>query len=209
MIEADFLSAELSAVPAFKAKDVGLDRLFIGAYGHDDRVCAYPQLTALFASEDTENTSLVILADKEETGSDGNTGMSADIMLDIIDAISHALGAMPARVRANSKCFSADVCAAYDPNFAEVYERRNSAMISCGTAIMKFTGSRGKSSTNVAITNMTSIPYTIRPEGQNQAKLNPFQTIWYSVPNDKQTFDVEVLNMFCSKDGHPVVGLVY
>ena len=68
---------------------------------------------------------------------------------------------------------------------------------------------RGKSSTNVAITNMTSIPYTIRPEGQNQAKLNPFQTIWYSVPNDKQTFDVEVLNMFCSKDGHPVVGLVY
>ena len=68
---------------------------------------------------------------------------------------------------------------------------------------------RGKSSTNVAITNMTSIPYTIRPEGQNQAKLNPFQTIWYSVPNDKQTFDVEVLNMFCSKDGHPVVRLVY
>ena len=68
---------------------------------------------------------------------------------------------------------------------------------------------RGKSSTNVAITNMTSIPYTIHPEGQNQARLNPFQTIWYSVPNDKQTFDVEVLNMFCSKDGHPVVGLVY
>ena len=68
---------------------------------------------------------------------------------------------------------------------------------------------RGKSAINVAITNVTSIPYTIRPEGQNQAKLNPFQTIWYSVPNDKQTFDVEVLNMFCSKDGHPVVGLVY
>ena len=150
MTEADFLSAELSAVPAFKAKDVGLDRLFIGAYGHDDRVCAYPQLTALFASKDTENSSLIILADKEETGSDGNTGMSADIMLDLIDAISHEMGAMPARVRANSKCLSADVCAAFDPNFAEVYERRNSAMISCGTAIMKFTGSRGKSSTNDA-----------------------------------------------------------
>ena len=148
MVEADFLSAELSAVPSFKAKDVGFDRMFIGSYGHDDRVCAYPQLTALFASKDTQNTTMIILADKEETGSDGNTGMSADVMLDLIDAICHAVGAHPARVRAASKCLSADVCAAFDPNFAEVYERRNSAFISHGTAVMKFTGSRGKSGTN-------------------------------------------------------------
>lgn len=150
MTEADFLSAELSAVPAFKARDVGFDRLFIGAYGHDDRVCAYPELTALFASEDTVNSSLVILADKEETGSDGNTGMSADIMLDLIDEISRAFGASPARVRAASKCLSADVTAAYDPNFAEVYEKKNSSFVSCGTAVCKFTGARGKSSTNDA-----------------------------------------------------------
>ncbi len=150
MIEADFLSAELSAVPAFKARDVGFDRLFIGAYGHDDRVCAYPEMTALFASTDTVNSSLVILADKEETGSDGNTGMSADVMLDLIDEISHALGVSAARVRAASKCLSADVTAAYDPNFSEVYEKRNSAFVSHGTAICKFTGSRGKSGTNDA-----------------------------------------------------------
>ena len=150
MIEADFLSAELSAVPAFKARDVGFDRLFIGSYGHDDRVCAYPEMTALFASTDTVNSSLVILADKEETGSDGNTGMSADVMLDLIDEISHALGVSAARVRAASKCLSADVTAAYDPNFSEVYEKRNSAFVSHGTAICKFTGSRGKSGTNDA-----------------------------------------------------------
>lgn len=150
MIEEDFLSAELSAVPAFKAKDVGLDRVFIGSYGHDDRVCAYPQMTALFASQDTKNTSMIILADKEETGSDGNTGMSADIILDIIDEICRAFNVIPGRVRRASMCLSADVCAAFDPNFPEVYEKRNSAFVSHGTALTKFTGSRGKSSTNDA-----------------------------------------------------------
>jgi aspartyl aminopeptidase len=93
---------------------------------------------------------IVILADKEETGSDGNTGMSSIILKDMIDSISAALGADPIRVRAASMCLSADVNAAYDPNFADVYEIKNSAMISCGTTMSKYTGSRGKSSTNDA-----------------------------------------------------------
>lgn len=150
MTEEDFLTAELTAVPAFKAKDVGLDRVFVGAYGHDDRVCAYPEMTALFESKDEMNTSIVILADKEETGSEGNTGMQCDLILDLINEICAALNANPAKVRAASKCLSADVCAAYDPNFPEVYERRNSAFVSFGTAVMKFTGARGKSGTSDA-----------------------------------------------------------
>lgn len=150
MTEEDFLTAELTAVPAFKAKDVGLDRVFVGAYGHDDRVCAYPEMTALFESKDEMNTSIVVLADKEETGSEGNTGMQCDLILDLINEICVALNANPAKVRANSKCLSADVCAAYDPNFPEVYERRNSAFVSFGTAVMKFTGARGKSGTSDA-----------------------------------------------------------
>ena len=148
--EEDFLSAELSLVPAFKARDIGFDRALIGSYGHDDRVCAYPALTALCDNIDTENTVMVILADKEEVGSDGITGMQSDFLVDVIDEISANLGKNSAVVRSKSKCLSADVTAAYDPNFSEVYEKKNSAMISCGTAMCKFTGSRGKSSTNDA-----------------------------------------------------------
>ncbi|MBO7304034.1 MAG: aminopeptidase [Clostridia bacterium] len=148
--EEDFLSAELSLVPAFKARDIGFDRAFIGSYGHDDRVCAYPALTALLNNADTENTVMVILADKEETGSDGLTGMQSDFLVDVIDEIAKNLCKSSAVVRSRSKCLSADVTAAYDPNFAEVYEKRNSAIISCGTAMCKFTGSRGKSSTSDA-----------------------------------------------------------
>lgn len=148
--EEDFLSAELCLVPAFKAKDIGFDRALLGSYGHDDRVCAYPALTALFDSDDTEHTAMVVLADKEEIGSEGQTGMKCDVFMDILGEISRALGKNEAVVRAASKCLSADVTAAYDPNFADAYERRNSAMISCGTCMSKFTGSGGKSSTNDA-----------------------------------------------------------
>ena len=148
--EEDFLSAELSLVPAFKARDIGFDRALIGSYGHDDRVCAYPALTALVDNIDTKNTVMVILADKEEVGSDGITGMQSDFLVDVIDEISSNLNKNRIVVRSKSKCISADVTAAYDPNFAEVYEKRNSSMISCGTAMCKFTGSRGKSSTNDA-----------------------------------------------------------
>ena len=148
--EDDFLSAELCVVPAAKARDVGFDRSMIAAYGHDDRVCAYPILTALLDSEDTQHTVLCILADKEETGSDGPSGMQSDLMLDLINEISRALGGNPAVVRANSKCLSADVSAAYDPNFPEVFEKRNTPMLGCGAVFTKFTGSRGKSGTNDA-----------------------------------------------------------
>jgi aspartyl aminopeptidase len=93
---------------------------------------------------------MCILADKEETGSDGDTGMQCDLMLDLINELAASYGANPAVVRANSKCLSADVSAAYDPNFPEVFEKRNAAILSCGAVFTKFTGSRGKSSTNDA-----------------------------------------------------------
>ncbi|MBE6661741.1 MAG: aminopeptidase [Ruminococcaceae bacterium] len=148
--EEDFLSAELSAVPADKARDIGFDRSLIGAYGHDDRVCAYPALTALFDCADSEHSLMCILADKEETGSDGNTGMQADLICDLIHEISLAMGVNPTVVRYNSKCLSADVSACFDPNFPEVFEKRNSPLLSCGVVLTKYTGARGKSSTNDA-----------------------------------------------------------
>ena len=148
--EEDFLSAELSLVPAFKARDIGFDRALIAAYGHDDKVCSYPAVTALLDNKDTENTVMVVLADKEEIGSVGLTGMQSDYLIDLMREISRELGKNEIVVRSKSKCLSADVTACYDPNFADVYEKRNSAMISCGTTMSKYTGARGKSSTNDA-----------------------------------------------------------
>ena len=149
MNEEDFLSAELSAVPAYPARDVGFDRSLIGAYGHDDRVCAYPALTAVLGGE-SKHTVLAILADKEEIGSEGTTGMQCKVYEDLMEEICTALGASFRKVRFASKCLSSDVTAAYDPNFASVYERMNSAMLSCGTCMSKFTGARGKSGSNDA-----------------------------------------------------------
>ncbi len=148
--EEDLLSAELCAVPAAKARDIGFDRSLIGSYGHDDRVCAYPALTALLDCADSKHTLMCILADKEETGSDGPTGMQCDLMLDIIDEIAKNLGGSSAAVRANSKCLSADVSAVYDPNFPEVFEKQNTPLLGCGAVFTKFTGSGGKSGTNDA-----------------------------------------------------------
>ena len=149
MKEEDFLSAELSAVPAYPARDVGFDRALIGAYGHDDRVCAYPALTAVL-NNDSRHTVLAMLVDKEEIGSEGNTGMQSRIYSDLKEEISEALGASFRKVRYASKCLSSDVTAAYDPNFAGVFEKMNSALVSCGTCMSKFTGSRGKSGSNDA-----------------------------------------------------------
>ena len=148
IIEEDFLSAELCAVPAAKARDIGFDRSLIGAYGHDDRVCAYPALTSIFECANSEHTLMCILADKEEIGSEGNTAMQCDLMVDLINEISMAMGANPALVRANSKCLSADVSACYDPNFPEVFEKANSSLLNCGVVLTKYTGARGKSGTN-------------------------------------------------------------
>ena len=148
--EEDFLSAELMLVPAYKARDIGFDRALMAAYGHDDRVCSYPALTALLDNEESDKTVMVVLADKEEIGSVGLSGMRSDVFTDVIAEICSALGKRDSVVRAHSKCLSADVTACYDPNFSDVYEKRNSAMISCGTSLSKYTGSRGKSSTSDA-----------------------------------------------------------
>ena len=148
--EEDFLSAELSLVPAEKARDIGFDRSLICAYGHDDRVCAYPALTAVMDCADSEHSLMCILADKEEIGSEGNTGMQADLLCDLIHEIATAMGVNPTLARYNSKCLSADVAACYDPNFPEVFEKQNANMLSCGVVVTKYTGSRGKAHTNDA-----------------------------------------------------------
>ncbi len=154
--EEDFLSAELTIVPALKAKDVGLDRSLIASYGHDDRVCAYPSLTALFSLQSPEHTVMAVLADKEETGSNGVTGMKGSALDDIITDISVSMGKNERLVRANSMCLSADVCAAYDPNFANAFEKNNSAIVGCGIGLAKYTGARGKSDTNDATGEYTA-----------------------------------------------------
>ncbi|MBR7160856.1 MAG: aminopeptidase [Clostridia bacterium] len=150
MTEADFLSAEISAVPAFKARDIGFDRSLIGSYGHDDRVCAYPSLTALTAVKNPQHTIMAVLADKEEVGSDGNTGMQSIAYFDIITDLARTFGVSDIVVRANSICLSSDVNAAFDPNFPEVSEKRNCCFINDGVVITKYTGSKGKSGTNDA-----------------------------------------------------------
>ena len=152
--EEDFLSAELSIVPAAKARDVGFDRSMICAYGHDDRVCAYPSLTAMIDSTDTLHTSMCLLVDKEETGSDGVTGMQSSLIVDVIAEIAKALGGNEAAVRANSKCLSSDVTANFDPNYPDVYEHRNSSLIGCGVCLCKYTGSGGKGGTSDASAEM-------------------------------------------------------
>ena len=150
MKETDFISAELCAVPAFKARDVGFDRSLIGGYGHDDRVCSYPAITALGESKDTLHTVVVVLADKEEIGSEGPSGMQCAIFSDLLDFLAASQGKPSSLVRLNSKCLSADVTAGYDPNFAGVFEKRNSSLVACGTALCKFTGAGGKSGSNDA-----------------------------------------------------------
>lgn len=150
LTEKDFLSAEICAVPALRTRDVGFDRALIGGYGQDDRVCAYAMISATLEEKSTEHTVITVLVDKEEVGSDGNTGMQCRLLLDIIEDMAASDGLSGAAVRAASKCISADVTAAYDPNYAEVYEKRNSAMLSAGAAMSKYTGSRGKASSNDA-----------------------------------------------------------
>lgn len=148
--EADFQSAELEAVPAYKACDIGFDRSLIGSYGHDDRVCAYPALMALLDSEETENTAVCVLTDKEEIGSEGNTGLNSSYLRYFIEDMAKSEGLDANVVLSLSKCLSADVNAAFDPNFPEVYERNNSSYVNRGVVITKYTGARGKSGTSDA-----------------------------------------------------------
>lgn len=148
--EADFLSAELSLVPAGKSRDVGLDASFVGAYGQDDRVCAYPSLTALFETKAPARTCVVVLADKEEIGSEGVTGLRSAALAHFLTSLCENRGADYKTCFAASDCLSADVGGAYDPCYAEAYEAGNSAYLNHGVAVMKYTGARGKSGSSDA-----------------------------------------------------------
>lgn len=148
--ESDFLSAELEVVPAFKARDIGFDRSLIGAYGHDDKVCAYPAAEAIFAVENPAYTVLTVLTDKEETGSDGNTGLNSSYLKYFISDLAVMGGEEPWRVMSASECLSADVNAAYDPMFPDVSEPKNASFVNKGVVITKYTGARGKGGTSDA-----------------------------------------------------------
>jgi len=143
--EADLHSAELSLVPAFDARDVGLDRSMIGAYGHDDRVCCFDCLQAILDIENPSKTALCILVDKEEIGSEGVTGMQSGFFETFVEDICEAFDVQPRVCYENSFCLSNDVAAAYDPNFPEPFDKRNSARLNYGLGICKYTGTRGKS----------------------------------------------------------------
>ncbi len=144
----DFLSSELTVVPAMKAKDLGFDRSLIASYGHDDRVCAYPCMTSIFEVENPEKTCVAVLTDKEEIGSVGITGLRSDYMTNFLLALCD--GYNWRKAFANSSAISADVAAAFDPNFPEVFDRRNSAYINHGPAVCKYTGHGGKSGSSDA-----------------------------------------------------------
>ena len=148
--EKDFLRAEIELVPAGKARDVGLDKSLIGAYGQDDRVCAYTALTAEIDTKKPEHTTVTILTDKEEIGSDGNTGFNSDYVLHYIEDLAEMEGVPVRDVLRASLCLSSDVNAAYDPTFSDVYEKRNSCYINKGCVLSKYTGARGKSGSNDA-----------------------------------------------------------
>lgn len=144
--EEDFISAELEAVPANKAIDIGLDSSMIGAYGHDDRVCSYAALRAILDMDEIpEKTSICVLADKEEIGSVGVTGMKTNAFETFVEDICNAFGVSLRHCLQNSFCLSADVTAAYDPNFPEVFDKRNNAKLNYGIGLCKYTGARGKS----------------------------------------------------------------
>ncbi len=160
--EDDFVTAELEAVPAFPARDLGLDRSMVGGYGQDDRVCAFAALKAVCDMQNPETTVACVLVDKEEIGSMGNTGMmSATFEYVTAQVISKVKGEYNELMRLetfrNSKCISADVNAAYDPNYPEVNEKNNAAYLGNGPVLTKFTGSRGKSGTSDANAEFVSL----------------------------------------------------
>lgn len=144
IVEEDLISAEIEFVPAFKAADVGFDHSLIGGYGHDDRVCSYPAVEAILKCKTPKATSIVVLADKEEIGSMGNTGLASEFLQYFIADLASQDGLKARHVLSKSTCLSADVTAAYDPNFASVYEAGNTCFINHGLGLSKYTGARGK-----------------------------------------------------------------
>ena len=148
--EEDFITADLEMVPAFKARDIGFDRSMIGGYGHDDRSCAFPSAEAILSCGVPENTVITVLADKEEIGSDGNTGMKSAFIRYFIADLAKQEGLEARDVFSKSKCLSDDVNAAFDPTYPEVYEAANSSYINRGVVVTKYTGSGGKIGTSEA-----------------------------------------------------------
>ena len=143
--EEDFLSAEIEAVPQMNPRDIGFDRSMIGAYGHDDRSCAFAALRALVDISNPSKTAVCVLVDKEEIGSDGVSGMQSAMFEDFIEDLCGATGTLMRDCFKSSFCLSTDVCNAFDPNFPDVSEKQNSAKIGCGMGVEKYTGGRGKS----------------------------------------------------------------
>ncbi len=152
--EDDFLSAEIEVVPAGKARDYGLDRSMVIGYGHDDRICAYTSLAAILETEAPERTSCCILTDKEEVGSQGNTGMQSrffeDAIAELLEKTGHSGDILLRRCLGNSRMLSSDVSAAFDPNYPSVNEVKNTAYFGKGICFNKYTGARGKSGSNDA-----------------------------------------------------------
>jgi M18 family aminopeptidase len=142
--ERDFARAEIEFVPAAKPRDIGLDRSLVGGYGQDDRVCAYAALMAQLATKNPEYTTVTILTDKEEIGSNGNTGSESNFLYDYIGYLAQAEGVDLKDVLAHSACLSADVNGAYDPTFADAFEAKNSSYLNRGVVLTKYTGSGGK-----------------------------------------------------------------
>lgn len=150
MTEEDFVSADIEFVPAFPAEDIGFDGSMVGAYAQDDRVCAYPALTALMDAAVPESTAVTVLADREEIGSVGNTGLNSRFLSDFIADLARAEGLEARHVLSLSECLSADVTAAYDPTYPDVFEPANSCFLNGGVGLEKYTGGRGKSGTSEA-----------------------------------------------------------
>lgn len=154
IVEEDFLSAEIEAVPAGRARDLGFDRSMVIGYGQDDRVCAYTSLMAQLAVTDPERTTLCVLVDKEEVGSIGATGMTSCLFENTVAEIMELAGeggSLPLRrALAASKMLSSDVSAGFDPAYASVFEAKNSAYLGRGLVFNKYTGARGKSGSNDA-----------------------------------------------------------
>lgn len=163
--EKDFTRAEIEFVPAGKARDVGLDRSMVGGYGHDDRVCAYPALIAEIECKEPVYTTVTILADKEEIGSVGNTGLHSHYVYDYITYLAQNAGADVKEVCENSSCLSADVNGALDPTFPDVYEPMNACYLNKGCVLTKFTGARGKSGSSDASAEFMNKVIGIMEEG--------------------------------------------
>lgn len=163
--EEDFETADLAVVPAGEARDLGLDRSMIASYGHDDRVCAYPELTAILSLPAVpKKTCVAVFADREEVGSMGISGMRSSFVSDFLEELCGKENARQAF--ANSCALSADVNAAFDPTFPSVFEKRNSALVNHGVAVSKYTGSRGKSGCSEAPAELLARLFRIFDENQ-------------------------------------------